>query len=333
MNKILIYLICVMASINVGCTACAGQNEDKTIVVPDSVYSYENMMNDLDALKKKYSLILCATDEPVLGKSVEGRDIPAVKLGRGRHKILVCATLHAREYITTNYIMYFIEKYAKAYCKNDTIGKYNVRELLDNVTFYIVPMVNPDGVNIVQNGFEKSQFKDSLEKMCYRDCIEPVHRSWKSNAKGVDINRNFDYGWSRKDECLEPGSSGYNGPEPLSEPETKALADFAKQVKPEAVVAFHTQGEMLYLSEPDDVAKSIAQKLLESTNFTKEPIDPPYGSFQDFVDYHFNVFYACVELCPYVGPFPYDEDKFYEVWNRAQYVLPIVASELIANEK
>lgn len=298
----------------------------RKIVQPDRVYSYDDMASDLDALKACYSFIMRGGS---IGKTVEGRNIEAVKLGRGSHKIFVGAAFHAREYITTNYVMYFLDKFARAYANGDSIDGYDVREILDNVTFYVVPMVNPDGVNIVQNGFESSQFKDSLERMHYRNYIEPVHRSWKANARGVDLNRNFDYGWNRKNNSDMPASSGYNGPSPISEPETKALVDFIMRIKPEAVVAFHTQGHTLYMSTPDAVAESIAQKLLDYTHFTKEPIDEPYGSFQDFVDHHLNVFYACVELCPYIGPVPYYEDRFFEEWQRTQNVLPIVANELM----
>ncbi len=299
------------------------------IVIPDREYSYEDMMSDIDALKKRYAFILTGG---IIGKTAEGRDIPAVRLGRGQHHIFVGAAFHAREHITTNYVMYFIDKYARAYSGGDTIGEYNVQHLLDNVAFYIVPMVNPDGVNIVQHGFGSSQFKDSLENMVHRNYRDPVYRSWKANARGVDLNRNFDYGWDRKEDNGLPASSGYNGPSPLSEPEAKAIAAFAERIKPEAVLAFHTQGKQLFLSTPGAKAKAIAKRLIDYTHFEPQPIDEPYGSFQDFVDHHFNVFYACVELCPYIGPIPYHSSKFYEVWKSAEHILPIVATELIDND-
>ncbi len=330
MNRLLILLFLIMAVI--GDFKAAGKEKTdgnaalSPIVVPDRVYSYDDMMNDLTALKKRYAFILTGG---TIGKTVEGREIPAVKFGRGKHHIFVGAAFHAREHITTNYIMYFIDKYAQAYTNGDSIGGYNVQHILDNVSFYIVPMVNPDGVNIVQHGFESSQFKDSLENMLYRNYRKPVHRSWKANARGVDLNRNFDYGWNRKDDIDRPASSGYKGTSPLSEPEVKAIASFTKRIKPEAVVAFHTQGKLLFLSTPDTTAKNIAERLIRHTHYTPQPIDEPYGSFQDFVDHHFNVFYACVELCPYIGPVPYYSDRFFEVWQSAQYVLPIVATELI----
>lgn len=241
---------------------------------------------------------------------------------------MVCASIHARECITTNYIMHFIELYAKAYAANEAVGEFDARQTLNRASFHIVPMVNPDGVEIVQRGFEASKLTDELRAMRRRDCAEPAHRSWKANSRGVDINRNFDYGWGRKVECSVPASSGYPGPAPLSEPETRALAAYAESVGPDAVVALHTQGEALYMSTPDTRAAKIAEKIACGTGFAVEAAEEPYGSFQDFVDHHFGVFYACVELCPYVGPWPFDEGEFWSVWRSAESVLPIVASGL-----
>ena len=300
--------------------------EPKGVVEPDSVYSYADMMRDLRQLAGRYGTVI---DVATAGYSVEGRVIPVVKLGTGPHKVFVGASFHAREYITTNFIMYFIERYAAAYCEGSAVGGFDARRILDGVTFHIFPMINPDGVEVVQRGFPASAHAGELMAMWPRDCGFPVHRSWKANARGVDINRNFDYGWGRKQDHGVPASSGYNGPRPLSEPEAIAVARYTTEMQPEAVVALHTQGQVLYMSTPDAAAERMAERIARHTGFEPQPIEEPYGSFQDFVDHHFGVFYACVELCPYIGPRPYDESLFPEVWESAQFVLPIVADELI----
>ena len=121
----------IMAVI-IGSGAQAVGDACDSIVVPQKAYSHERMEADLELLKSRYSVILSGG---VIGKSVEGRRIPAVRLGRGRHTILVCGALHAREYITTNYLMYFIEQYARAYTAHDSIGGYDVNRLLDYASF------------------------------------------------------------------------------------------------------------------------------------------------------------------------------------------------------
>jgi predicted deacylase len=70
---------------------------------------------------------------------------------------------------------------------------------------WLVPTVNPDG----------------------------VARGTRQNAHGVDQNRNFPREWARLDGTVE------SGPEPASEPETRALMRFLRRVDPRFVVSFH----------------------------------------------------------------------------------------------
>ncbi len=327
MKRFSFFALFIMASIVM---VLAGDSAGDSIVNPTVPYSYEQMLADLGQLKQRYPVILSGGS---IGTSVEGREIPSVRLGNGRHKILICGSMHARECITTNYLMYFIEQYAKAFVNHDSIGDYDVNLLLGNVSLYIAPMVNPDGVNIVQRGFEASTRCDSLLRMKLTNYEEPAHRSWKANARGVDINRNFDHGWEDRPTDSLPASSGFKGFAPLSEPESRALAGFAKRIKPEAVLAFHTQGEEFYFSTPDSCATAIAARLVEATGFEPQPIDPPYGSFQDFVNLHLGVFYACVELCDYIGPRPYPESDFFKIWQPARHVIPIVATGIMESQR
>lgn len=299
------------------------------IFVPlDTVYSYADMRGDLCELAARYSDIVSVE---TIGSSVMGRDIYAIVLGRGSHRVLVGASYHAREYITTNFVMRFVEEYALAYAEGATVDGVDARQMLGSVSFYIIPMINPDGVEIVQKGYDAVGGVDVVARVV-AGSRDINHRSWKANARGVDINRNFDYGWGRKHEAGFPSPGGYAGPYALSEPEAVAVATYSTRVHPEAVVAFHTQGQALYLSTPDTIAERMADRVCEHTGFSVEPIEEPYGSFQDYVDHNFNVFYACVELCPYIGQFPYPEGEFESVWESAKFVLPIVAEELCGIE-
>lgn len=314
-------IICISMSGAKGMEGFSGQG----VFAPlDTVYSYVDMRSDLCELAARYCDIVSVE---TIGSSVLGRDIYALVLGRGEHRVLVGASFHAREYITTNYVMRFVEEYASAYAEDSIVDGVDARQMLDNVSFCIIPMINPDGVEIVQKGYDGIGDVDIVAKVV-AGSRDITHKSWKANARGVDINRNFDYGWGRKHEAGFPSPSGYAGPYAISEPETLAIATYAKRVSPEAVVAFHTQGQVLYLSTPDTIAERMADRVCEHTGFSIEPIEEPYGSFQDYVDHYFNVFYACVELCPYIGPYPYPENEFEQVWESAKFVLPIVAEEL-----
>ena len=92
------------------------------------------------------------TELELIGKSVEGRNIHALKVGTGKKMILLDASTHAREHMTTNVLMEMIDQYTVAYENNSNFGKYNVRSVLNNVAIWFVPMVNPDGVTLVQSG-------------------------------------------------------------------------------------------------------------------------------------------------------------------------------------
>lgn len=301
--------------------------QSEYVVNPSGPYSYEQMMKDASSLAKKYPELIKVD---TIGHSVEGRKIISIEMGTGQHNILVCSTFHAREYIATTYTMNFIDKFAHMVAEHESVGGFTPARLMSKVKFCIIPMLNPDGVNLVQNGFDATQYADTLSNMRFTNNVNPKYRCWKANIHGVDLNRNFDYGWETDTVKRTPASSGYKGSYPISEPETQCLVKYMELVQPEAVLAMHTQGRTFYFSTPDSISKSIAQRLKLSTHFSTERVGRPYGSFQDYVNHYYNVLYACVELCPHSGPFPYNDDNFQRIYNEAEMVLPIVADGIMS---
>lgn len=262
-----------------------------------------------------------------IGQSVEGRPLLMASVGRGPHVIFALGAMHGREFVTTALLMKDIECMTLAAMKNEYMAGCSMRRLLDSCTFCIVPMLNPDGVDIAQRGpvdrgrkFESIPFYKKHGKLGYR--------SWKANARGVDLNRNFASGWStNRSEPRRPASERYKGPEPESEPETQALVFALSALSPEAVLSYHSQGEMLFTSVTDERGWNLQQRLLDLTGYELRASGRPYGSLQDHVDRELGVFYCCIELCPFFAHVPYPEEWFfYDVWPRAGEALPMAGA-------
>ena len=297
-------------------------------VGPYHNYSYENMLSDAATLQKRYPDIIKTGS---IGKSVEGRELLRLELGRGNKKIFVCGTHHAREYIATTYLMYAVDRYAYAYRTNTMWGKYNPRDILDQITFVIVPMVNPDGVNLVQNGLHTSPHAEEIANMRIFEGAQYGYAAWKANVHGVDVNWNYDKDWTITRNKNARGSTGFNGDYPNSEPETAAVAAYVDTHPFDAYLSFHTQGEIFYWADSKANPMHIHQAVRNDTGFAGYPDDGQGigGSFFDYVYRKFDKPTITVELCPYVGNYPYPNENFDTVWNHAKNILLVVGNEIL----
>lgn len=180
-----------------------------------SMYTYEDFTADIKALKEKNKEIPIFS----IGRSVQGKPIFAIKLGSGTRRIFYSGAYHGMEHLTAKVLFEFVSGLVE--------GKYG--DILKGVTLYVVPMVNPDGIEIAATG-----------------------KSWQANARGVDINHNFDAMWHLSKALeesygiTEPGATRYGGEFPESEPEANAVANFTRQNKFDMVMALHSQGQVIY---------------------------------------------------------------------------------------
>lgn len=262
-----------------------------------------------------------------IGFSVEGRPIATLRIGSGPHILYVMGALHGREWLSTTQVMKSIEHIVRGWNFATDYEGADVAQMLDSCTIFFSPMFNPDGVDISQRG---ATGRDNNFRSIPITKTKVGYPSWKANARGVDLNRNFANGWSDNTTSPKaPRSEQFKGYSPESEPETAAFIEFTDSIRPEAIVSFHTQGEILYMSQPDKRARRICADVARSTGYEPQPIDPPYGSMQDDVDSRLGCLYINVELCPPIGPTPYPHNLFFKrVWSRAAAVVPIVATGL-----
>lgn len=301
------------------------------IVNPYLVYSYEYMLNDASRLAKMYPDLIKTSS---IGKSVEGRDLLLIEFGRGDNKIFVCGTHHAREYIATTYLMYAIDRYSYAYRTNSMWGKYNPKAILDNVTFCVVPMVNPDGVNLVQNGLQSTPYASEISNMGIFEGSKYGYRAWKANIRGVDVNWNYDKDWSIDRNKNTRGSAGFNGDYAGSEPETVAVSNYVDSYEFDAYMSFHTQGQIYYWAVSDEYPSDFCKAIGKDTGFAgyRESCTGVGGSFFDYVFRKYKKPTITVELCPYVGNYPYPDSDFGTVWNRAKNVLLVAGNQIMIEQ-
>ncbi|WP_197274738.1 M14 family zinc carboxypeptidase [Halolactibacillus sp. JCM 19043] len=209
------------------------------LVQPKSIYSYEQMVKDIHELETNYSKIISTK---VIGESVNNRDIYAVKLGNGEKKIMLNGSHHAREWMTTNVLMEMIDYYAATYVKNGSVNGLKMKDVLDDVSIWFVPMVNPDGVTLAQVGINAAN-----SKLISYNYGSTNFQRWKSNINGVDLNRQYPYLWnSILYNKLTPSYENHKGSYPLSEPEVKSIYNFTNQMNFSATIAYHSSGEVIY---------------------------------------------------------------------------------------
>lgn len=200
------------------------------------------MVKDIKKLKKAYPDLI---QTKVIGKSEYGRDIYAFSVGRGEATVFINGSHHAREWLTTSLNMYMAENYAIAYQKKQKINGYDARKILNSTTIWFVPMVNPDGVILQQEGL-KAYPKNLHASLIKMNEGSKNFKRWKANGKGVDLNRQYDAGWEQITGPTTPRYKNYKGKAPHTAAETKAILRFIEEINPEMTVAYHSTGKILY---------------------------------------------------------------------------------------
>lgn len=140
------------------------------------------------ALRGRYSFLEAA---PV-GKSVLGREIMGMILGSGRERILYAAAFHGQEWLTSLVLLRLCEDLCEALVRDRTVADVNIHEALAGRSLIFIPQVNPDGVDIAIHGSGSAGH-------CARAVRELGGNEpgrWQANARGVDLNHNFDAGWA-----------------------------------------------------------------------------------------------------------------------------------------
>ena len=260
-------------------------------IVPTNVYYTSSILkSNIEHLRNRYNFIRTGN----IGYSVLGKNIPYIQIGTGSKEVMYSGSIHANEWVTAIVLMKFVEDFAKAYENNGFIYGYSAREIFNNTTIYIVPMVNPDGVDLVTGNIRpNSGIYNQFRDISLNFPTIPFPNGWKANFNGVDLNLQFPAGWinARRIKFAQgytrPAPRDFVGFGPVTEPEALALYNFTLIHNFRLILAYHTQGEVIYWKYADflpQYSQEIGERFAEASGYTLD-ITPPESAYAGYKDW------------------------------------------------
>lgn len=252
------------------------------VVPTDRPFSSELLAVCAQGLKARYPFI----SQKQIGITACGRPLTLLMLGKGSRTVLYNGSHHANEWITTPLLMKFLEDYSEAVSQGAPLFGMDSRKLFESTRLYLVPMVNPDGVDLVTGALEKNSipYGNAREIAAFFPEI-PFPDGWKANLQGVDLNLNYPAGWEQARENKQalgydrPAPRDYVGRHPLDQPESSAMAELTQAVRPRLTLSYHTQGQVIYWKYKDMApagARDIGEIFARVSGYELE--DTPYAS-------------------------------------------------------
>lgn len=241
-----------------------------------------------------------------IGQSVLGNSIQEIRIGKGKKKVHINASFHANEWITTLILMSLLNSYLLLLTKGVQSRGLQPEKWYQNVELSLVPMVNPDGVDLVLNG-PPCKIRDDV-LLLNGGSDDFIH--WKANIRGVDLNKQFPANWDLDKERKAPkypAPRDFPGSAPLTEPESIAMADLAKNNDFDYLLAFHTQGEEFYWGyegyEPTE-SQIIAKEFEKVSGYKAIQYIDSHAGYKDWFLQEFKRPGFTIELGKGVNPLP-----------------------------
>lgn len=295
---------------------------NQTVLVPKRVimplmdrkksYSFKTLQDDLKQLKEVYPFIKINE----IGYSVAGKPLYEIRIGTGEKQVHYNASFHANEWITTPVLMSLINAYLLSMTNAKPLRGMETLPFYSRVELSIVPMVNPDGVDLVLGGPPEAYKEEILAINEQKDDFS----LWKANIRGVDLNKQYPANWEYEKERKPdvPSSRDFPGYEPLSEPEAIAMANLVENNNFSLLLAFHTQGEEFYWGfeglEPPD-SKVIADEFERVSGYRSVQYVDSFAGFRDWFIQEYRRPGFTMELGKGVNPLPLSqyEDMYEEM--------------------
>ncbi|MDR0125226.1 MULTISPECIES: M14 family metallocarboxypeptidase [Bacillus] len=239
------------------------------------------------------------------------------------HSIHLNASFHANEWITTSILLKWLKSLCLAASDPVQARHYEAVHILQTTALSIVPMVNPDGVDLVRNGPESLGL--SSEELTSLNGGLSDFREWKANIRGVDLNNQFPAYWEieyYRNQPKVPSYRDFPGDQPLTEPEAKAMANLALRKRFDRLIALHTQGEEIYwgfLGHEPAISKNTVKRLEHVSGYKPIQYLDSYAGYRDWFIYQFQSEGYTVELG--LGKNPLSMNQFDSIYEKTRRLL------------
>lgn len=301
------------------------------IVKTDLPMTYELCEKTILQIVERYPF--CRTE--VLTRTAFGRNLRTLVIGNGPRKVIYTASHHANEWITTPVILKFVEELADAMETGGFLYGVAGEEIARNATIYTVPMVDPDGVDLVTGAIRPGTPQDTIARSLadnYPGIPFPDGR--KANLLGVDLNLQYPAGWleARRIKFSQgytrPGPRDYVGRAPLSQRESRALAGYTEYIDPALVLAYHSQGKEIYWQFGGyeiPGAEELGQRFAAASGYTlaDTPYNSSFAGYKDWFIQNFRRPGFTIEVGQGENPLPLSQ--FDEIYRDNLGILTIAA--------
>lgn len=290
-----------------------------SLVSTEVPYSSQMVEWVIEGLQARYPYLETGS----IGRSVMGSPIMYLKLGNGPTEVSYNASFHANENITTPVLLKFAEDLMEAYVTGNTFREVYPSHLLEEFSLYLIPLVNPDGVDLVNGVLDSGRFYRQATRIARNFPNIPFPDGWKANIDGVDLNLQFPAGWEEAKKIKyaqgynQPAPRDYVGMTPLSAPESSAMYQFTRSRDFALILAYHTQGEVIYWKYLDynpEGSHEIGRYFADVSGYRLEetPTASGYAGYKDWFIQEYNRPGYTIEAGKGVNPLPMDQfDKIY----------------------
>ena len=285
-----------------------------SIIPKDTAVGSAALTGILRGLKERFPFLTMGE----YGYSAMGKPLYYLKFGEGGNRALYTAAHHANEYITIPVLLKFTEQLSNAYAAKSEIAGVSAEEIFRKSTLYIVPCVNPDGVDLASGALASGAYYLQAKELAEKYPEIPFPGGWKANIRGIDLNLQYPAGWEtaksikRAQGISGPGPRDYAGASPLEAPESLALYHFTLGVDPGLILAYHSQGGLIYWKYSDfepPRSRELAQRFAQLSGYSAEetPYVSGHAGYKDWFIERFNRPGYTIEVGEGENPLPNEQ--------------------------